>query len=176
MPSTSDREPDLPRSDRRSATTTPATRRTVLHSVGAVLATGLVAGCSALDGDDSGDDSDEDGGDGDSTTDGGRNHDGASQVHLHNDAADRQRVQVEVTRETDPTVTVTNRSLSLAPGEVVQLPEGQNVPLWDDLTVVVDVEAGPRERYEWTDPSAERAPLHVFVDGTDNVLFALQVG
>jgi len=165
MPSTNDREPDSPRSDRRSATTTPATRRTVLHSVGAVVATGLVAGCSALDGDDSGDDSD-----------GGRNHDGASQVHLHNDAADRQRVQIEVTRETDPATTVTNRSLSLAPGEVVQLPEGQNVPLRDDLTVVVDVEAGPRERYEWTDPSAERAPLHVFVDGTDNVLFALQVG
>jgi hypothetical protein len=173
MPSSSDRETDSVRAAVRPASTTGTSRRTVLQAVGAVAASGVVAGCSALGDGDSGDGSNDD--DVDGSTDGGRNHDGASQVHLHNDAADRTRVQIEITRETEPTTTVTDRSLSLAPGEVVQLPEGRNVPLRDDLAVVVDVEAGPRERYEWTDPSAERAPLHVFVDGTDNVLFALQV-
>lgn len=101
---------------------------------------------------------------------------GASQVHLHNDSDVRQRVEIDVTRRTEPPTTAVDRSLSLAPGEVVRLPEGRNVPLGDDVAVVVDVEAGPRERFEWTDPSASQAPLHVFVDGTGNVLFALQVG
>ncbi|AGN01315.1 hypothetical protein L593_06840 [Salinarchaeum sp. Harcht-Bsk1] len=169
MPSSSDREADSPRRadgpEPTPAGRTPS-RRTVLHSIGAVGAAGISAGCAALG----------DGNDGSESTDGGRNHAGASQIHLHNDSDERKRISIEVTRETDSPTTVADRSLSLAPGEVVRLPEGRNVRLGDDLAVLVDVERGPRERYVWTDPTAEQAPLHVFVDGTDNVLFALQVG
>jgi hypothetical protein len=166
MPSHSGRPADSTCPDVRPASTGGVNRRTVLHSIGAVGGVCLTAGCATL-----GDGSTDDG-----SVDGGRHQVGASQVHLHNDSDVRQRVEIDVTRRTEPPTTAVDRSLSLAPGEVVRLPEGRNVPLGDDVAVVVDVEAGPRERFEWTDPSASQAPLHVFVDGTGNVLFALQVG
>ena len=50
------------------------------------------------------------------------------------------------------------------------------LPTNSGYTVVVDIEDGPRETFEWDDPDLELAPLYVLIDETENVKFLLQAG
>jgi hypothetical protein len=97
-------------------------------------------------------------------------------------------VDVEASNVADETKTVTfaitpkgadrphtERSLELAPGEVVDRVNDGKLPTNDEYAVTVDVADGPRETFEWTDVDVERAPLLVLVDGSENVDFFLKV-
>lgn len=66
--------------------------------------------------------------------------------------------------------------LELAPNERVDPVNDSKLPMNASYTGAVDVVGGPDETFEWTDPTVERAPLWVVVDGSDNIRFLLQTG
>lgn len=70
----------------------------------------------------------------------------------------------------------TSRTLDLPARGVVDPVNRSKLPTNDAYTVAVDVDGGPSETFEWTDPRVELAPLHVLIDGTGNVKFLLQAG
>lgn len=69
-----------------------------------------------------------------------------------------------------------DRTLDLESTEQATPTDDGKLPVSADYTVEVDVVDGPRETYQWQDVRLELAPLHVLVDGSSNVVFALQSG
>lgn len=130
----------------------------MLATVASVVGAASVAGCaSSLD----------EGGVGDS---------GATDVIVHNTADGPRTVSVTIT-EADAEEPHTARTLDVASGEVVDPVNDGKLPTnTSEYTVEVAVQNGPTETFEWTDPTVQRAPLWVQIDGTRNILFLLQVG
>jgi hypothetical protein len=126
-------------------------RRTLLASLGTV-GIGSLAGCSGLT----------------STAQ------GATDIILHNEAANRLRIDVRVTKRDDSAATV-DTSLELGPNERRKI--NNEVLMGSDYEVEVAVtdESGDSSEYtetqEWTDAGK---PLHVIV--REQIVFAVQVG
>lgn len=131
-------------------------RRRLLVTMAAVAAGG-VAGCSSTR---------EQNGVGDS---------GATDVIVCSVAPDPRTVSITITAA-GAERPHTSRTLSLAPGEVVDPVNSSKLPTNTDYTVEVTVEDGPEETFEWTDPTALLAPLWVRIDATRNIKFLLQAG
>lgn len=148
--------PRLVRMDRSS----PPTRRQLLAGTTAV-GTAVLAGCSLPGG------SDPDGQVGGQV--------GASDVVALNNAPAPKRVSVTIA-DTAAETPHTSRTLELAPNERVDEVNDSKLPMNTSYTVAVDVVGGPDETFEWTDPTVERAPLWVVVDGSANIRFLLQAG
>ena len=127
-------------------------RRTVL-ATGAALAGGSLAGCAFL----------------------GGTSTGATDVVVHSEAAEPVSVAVSIAdaEAGDPRLETT---LDLDPTERTTPTASDKLPAGGSYDVAVDVEGGPSETFEWRDVRLELAPLHVVVDGGQNVLFALQAG
>lgn len=139
---------DRPDSD--DSTGRPA-RRTVLGGSAALLA-GL-AGCSLT----------------------GGSSKGATDVVLNCMASAPVEVTLTITTPDadDPRI---DRTLELDTGEQATPTDDGKLPAGGDYDVTVAVAGGPTETYRWTDVTLERAPMHVIVDGSENVFFTLQVG
>lgn len=127
-------------------------RRQVLAGIGTTAGIAALAGCSAL-----------------------WEQTGAMDVVAHNAASGTRTVSVTITAD-GAEEAHTSRSLVIDPGETVDPVNRSKLPTNTDYSVDVAVEDGPSETFEWTDPTVERAPLWVFVDGTRNVKFLLQSG
>ena len=127
-------------------------RRRVLSTTAAVVGTSAVAGCTAL-----------------------WDQTGATDVVVYNAAAERATVSVTIT-PTGAEEPHTSRTLDIPGGERVDPVNRSKLPTNSGYTVVVDVEDGPRETFEWDDPDLELAPLYVLVDETENIKFLLQAG
>lgn len=69
-----------------------------------------------------------------------------------------------------------DRTLELDTGERATPTDDGKLPAGGDYDVTVAVADGPTETYQWRDVALERAPMHVIVDGSENVFFTLQVG
>lgn len=141
-----------PPSHRQSPSTSVSTtsRRRFLVATGSVAIPGLTAGCY---------------------TDGA----GGSRIVVYNVTADPTTVSIEVVPESDD-VSGLDRTLELDPRERIEIPEEFVFPLITDYSVTVDVEGGPRETFDWTESAADRAPLYVLLDGSDNIRFLVEVG
>lgn len=100
---------------------------------------------------------------------------GATDVVIYNAASETRTVSVTITAS-DAEEPHTARSLEVPPDHLTDPVNRSKLPLTTDYTVAVAVEDGPSETFEWTDPTVERAPLYVFVDGTRNIKFLLQAG
>lgn len=100
---------------------------------------------------------------------------GASDVIVYNAASDTKSLSVTIT-ESDAAEPHTDRSLTAASGEKIDPANRGKLPLNTSYSVAVSVENGPSETFEWDDPTVERAPLWVFIDGTRNIKFLLQSG
>lgn len=100
----------------------------------------------------------------------------ATDVIVHNAASDARTVSITIT-ELDADTPHTDRTLDLSGGETVDPVNNGKLPANDSSYAVdVTVEAGPSETFEWTDLTAELAPLWVRIDETENVKFLLQAG
>lgn len=131
---------------------TLVSRRYLLSGACSVAAASALAGCSAL-----------------------WNQHGATDVVAYNAGNDPHVVAITITGSGSDEPH-TERTLELAPGEVVDPVNDSKLPLNAGYTVEVAVEGGPTETFEWADPDVELAPLHVVVDDGDNVRFLLQAG
>ena len=124
----------------------------------AVAATAGLAGCSSLQGET---------GVGDS---------GAADVIVTSAASGPRTVSITIT-EADADSPHTDRTLDLSPNETVDPVNSGKLPTnTSSYTVVVALEDGPSETFEWTDPSLELAPLWVRIDDSQNIRFLLQAG
>ena len=135
--------------------TTPSTslsRRQVCSTVGALGASTALAGCSAL-----------------------WDQTGATDVALRNVADESLTVSVTITSD-GADGPHTEATVDLAAHEFVPAVNDSKLPTNGSYAVDVDVEGGPNETFEWEDPTVELAPLHVVVDGGDNVDFLLKAG
>lgn len=100
---------------------------------------------------------------------------GASDVMVYNAATQPKSLSITITAsETDQPHT--SRSITVAPGEQTDPVNQSKLPLNSNYTIEVAVENGPSETFQWEDPTVERAPLFVFIDGTRNIKFLLQAG
>lgn len=110
-----------------------------------------------------------------------RNQDGvgnsfATDVIVYSAASDPRTVSITIT-ETDSDTPHTARTLELSPGETVDPVNSGKLPAHNNsYAIEVTVEDGPSETFEWTDPSAELAPLWVRIDESRNIKFLLQAG
>lgn len=133
-------------------------RRRVLTTMAAVASATSLAGCSSFL---------DRGGVGDS---------GAADVTVHNAASEPKTVSVTIT-DADAEEPHTDRTLELSAGENVDSVNSGKLPTnTSSYTVEVGVENGPSETFTWTDPTVQRAPLWVLIDGTRNIKFLLQAG
>jgi hypothetical protein len=101
---------------------------------------------------------------------------GATDVIVHNVAAEVKTVSIEITdaEAEDPH---TKETLTVSPGEVVDpVNDGKLPTTTSGYTVEVSVQDGPSETFEWTDPTVQLAPLWVQIDGSRNIHFLLQAG
>jgi len=130
----------------------PSRRRVV--AAGAALAGASLAGCSFVPG----------------------TRKGATEVVLHNERTEPISVSLAVTGEGDGGEPRVSETIDLDSLERARPNEDDQLPVGTDYAVEVDVEDGPTETFEWRDVRVELAPLHVIVDGSDNVLFALEAG
>lgn len=126
-------------------------RRSALATGAGLLGTSL-AGCSMLD-----------------------VNKGATDVVLRNEATTPLSVTLTVTDDGAATPRLAE-TVTLEPSAVVTPTNDDKLPVSADYSVEVAVEGGPSETYEWTDVQLDLAPLHVILDGSSNILFALQVG
>ena len=69
-----------------------------------------------------------------------------------------------------------DRTVELDTGERATPTDDGKLPGGGDYDVTVDVADGPTETYQWRDVTLERAPMHVILNGSQNVFFTLQVG
>lgn len=100
----------------------------------------------------------------------------ATDVVVHNAASGARTVSITITA-LDAETAHTDRTLDLAGGETVDPVNDGKLPANDGgYAVDVTVERGPSETFEWTDPSADLAPLWVRIDDSENVRFLLQAG
>jgi hypothetical protein len=107
---------------------------------------------------------------------GGVGDSGATDVVVHNVASESKVVSVTVT-DTNAEEPHTDRTLDVAPGEIVDPVNSGKLPTnTSSYTVEVAVENGPSETFEWTDPTVQLAPLWVQIDDTRNIKFLLQAG
>jgi hypothetical protein len=127
-------------------------RRRVLSATAAVVSVSAVAGCTTL-----------------------WDQTGATDVVVYNAAAKRATVSITIT-PTDADEPHTSRTLDIPGGGRVDPVNRSKLPTNSGYTVVVDIEDGPRETFEWDDPDLELAPLYVLIDETENVKFLLQAG
>lgn len=138
----------------------------------ATVATTGLAGCGSLRDDGTDDDTEDDGDAGD----GGVGNSFATDVVAFSGATAPRTVSITIT-DTESDTPHTDRTLDLAPGETVDPVNSGKLPAnGSSYTVDVVVEDGPSETFEWTDPSAELAPLWVRVDDSQNITFLLQAG
>lgn len=100
---------------------------------------------------------------------------GATDVAAVNLAAKSKRVSFTITDASSETEH-TARTLDLAAGEEVPEVNKSKLPTNTSYTIDVVVKNGPRETFEWKNPSLEAAPLWVLVDDSQNVRFLTQVG
>lgn len=127
-------------------------RREVLGSVTGFAATASLAGCTSI-----------------------WSQPGASDVVLHNLGPDPSTVTVRI-RAADRDEPRTDRRLEVSSGATVDPVNRGKLPLNVGYVITVTVEDGPEETFEWTDPTVSLAPLHILVDGSENVTFLLQAG
>jgi hypothetical protein len=100
----------------------------------------------------------------------------ATDVIVSSAASDPRTVSITIT-ETDSDTVHTARTLELSPGETVNPVNSGKLPATNSsYAVEVTVEDGPSETFEWTEPSAELAPLWVRIDESRNIKFLLQAG
>jgi hypothetical protein len=100
----------------------------------------------------------------------------ATDVIVHNAASAARTVSVRITA-VDADTPHTDTTLALSSGETVDPVNDGKLPATDGGYVVdVDVDGGPSETFEWTDLSADLAPLWVRVDDSENIRFLLQAG
>jgi hypothetical protein len=100
----------------------------------------------------------------------------ATDVVAHNGGSSPRTVSITIT-PFDAETPHTSRTLDLAPAEVVDSVNSSKLPATSEsYTVEVSLADGPSETFEWTDPTAELAPLWVFVNDTQNIKFLLQAG
>jgi len=93
---------------------------------------------------------------------------GATDVVVHNESSSERSVSVTVTHGEETRI---DRTLELPVAAATTI---NNEVLMDaDYTVDIDVADGPTETHEWTDAGK---PMHVIVDDSENVVFAVQVG
>lgn len=90
-------------------------------------------------------------------------------------APERTTVTVRI-KAADRDETRTDRRLEVPAGGTVDPVNRGKLPLTVGYVITVEVEGGPDETFEWTDPTVSLAPLHVLVDGSENVTFLLQAG
>lgn len=95
---------------------------------------------------------------------------GATDIVVHNESTDRRTIAIAVEHAEDETQEI-DTEIDLAPNTSETF--NNRVLMNDDYTVEVDVEEGPAETHTWSDAGR---PLHVLVDDTDNIVFAVQVG
>ncbi|MHB9285659.1 hypothetical protein ACKVMT_01300 [Halobacteriales archaeon Cl-PHB] len=101
---------------------------------------------------------------------------GATDVILHSTAAESKTVSITVT-DVEADQPHTDTTVDIQPGAVVDpVNDGKLPTTTSGYTVEVDVQGGPSETFEWTDPTVQLAPLWVQVDDSPNVLFLLQAG
>ncbi|WP_380676399.1 hypothetical protein [Salinigranum sp. GCM10025319] len=127
-------------------------RRRVLVATASATGTATLAGCTAL-----------------------WDQTGATDVVVYNAAAERATVSITIT-PADAEEPHTSRTLDVPGGGRVDPVNRTKLPTNSGYTVVVSVEDGPRETFEWDDPDLELAPLYVLVDETENIKFLLQAG
>lgn len=127
-------------------------RREVLGSVAGFAATASLAGCTSV-----------------------WSQPGASDVVLHNLAQEPTTITVRI-KAADRDETRTDRRLEVPAGGTVDPVNRGKLPLSVGYVVTVEVDDGPEETFEWTDPNVSLAPLHVLVDESENVTFLLQAG
>lgn len=94
---------------------------------------------------------------------------GATDVVVHNESASERSVALTVTTSDGATKIDRTLELSVAAATIIN----NEVLMNADYTVEIDVADGPSETHEWTEAGS---PLHVIVDGCENVVFAVQVG
>ena len=136
---------------------TGITRRQSLVTMAALVTAGL-AGCSSRDSQD------------------GMGNSGAVDVIAYSAASEPRTVSITVT-DAEAETPHTSRTETLEPGEAVDPVNSSKLPTnTSRYTVDVAVADGPSERFEWTDPTVELAPLWVVVDDTRNINFLLQAG
>ena len=100
---------------------------------------------------------------------------GATDVVIHNEATRPVSVRVTIADAGDDSPRI-DRTIRLEPNTRATPTADDKLPVGADYVVSIDVEGGPTEVYRWEDVRLDRAPLHVIVDGSSNVVFALQVG
>lgn len=127
-------------------------RRALLGSAAGFVATASLAGCTSI-----------------------WSQPGASDVVLHNMAPEPTTVTVRI-RAADRDETRTDRRLEVPAGGTVDPVNRGKLPLTVGYVITVEVEDGAQETFEWTDPNVSLAPIHVLVDGSENVTFLLQAG
>lgn len=132
-------------------------RRQFLTILAAVAGTTTVAGCFGLGG----------------HRIGGQH--GATDVLLYNLMAEPATVSVTIT-ESDSDDPHTARTLTLTEGETVNPVNRGKLPTNGSYLVEVDVENGPSETYDWSDPDLELAPLYILIDDSQNIKFLLHAG
>lgn len=101
------------------------------------------------------------------------NH-GATGVVVHNERDESISVALTITDAgaSDPRL---DETLELESCEQETPTDDGKLPTNAEYSVAVDVTDGPSETFDWADVSLERAPLHVVIDASENILFALQV-
>lgn len=100
---------------------------------------------------------------------------GASDVMIYNATTEIKSISVTITAS-ESEEPHTSRSLEVAPAQETNPVNQSKLPLNTDYTIEVAVKDGPSEIFEWKDPTVERAPLFVFIDGSRNIKFLLQAG
>jgi hypothetical protein len=127
-------------------------RRRLLSSLGSMAGVAALAGCSLV-----------------------WDQTGATDVIVHNAATEAKTISVTIRAEgaDDPR---TDRTVSLDAGETRNPLDPAKIPTNAAYTVAVDVENGPSETFDWSDPDVARAPLWILVDDSENITFLLQAG
>lgn len=100
---------------------------------------------------------------------------GATDVVVHNEAGRPVAVRVTV-RDAGADRPRIDQRLRLEANARATPTASDKLPVGADYVVSIDVEDGPVEVHRWEDVSLDLAPLHVIVDGSTNVVFALEVG
>ena len=127
-------------------------RRRFLTTLVAVAGTTSIAGCSAL-----------------------WDQTGATDVIVYNLRAEPIVVSVTIT-PTDAEEPHTARELEIDPGAKVDPVNRSKLPTNSSYSIMVEVDGGPSETFDWADPDVELAPLYIIVDETQNIKFLLQAG
>lgn len=100
---------------------------------------------------------------------------GATDVKVHNLRTEPVSIAIRITADGGEQPRV-ERTLSLDSTDQAVPTRNDKLPIGSDYTVDIDIENGPTESFQWEDVSLDLAPLHVLVDDTSNIVFALQSG